>query len=639
MRTALALIVMPFSRSRSIWSSTCSVSWRCDSVPVSSSRRSARVDFPWSMWAMMQKFRMRACSINPCSPTRAPRPGRLSRHCNSESQSRRVLLAHPSAASVQSRRMQERSTASAAERAPTRQATGVLPRPLGLVALVGVILAAGALAGGTDPSRGAPPADEPALVLAADFGDGTLQGLRRDPAGFLVLDDALLPVEQRPRAYAEHAAYGVYTSPAVELANPMARVEATLDADLPAGAEAVLEVRGRTLAGRWTPWTEVEPGGAAAALDAPATALAYRLTLLADDVGDAGPRVRGASFTLHPESWHLLGAHRGQDERSAGAPAAVAGSAPAADITSANPPTMRVWATREGLVGARTANGHLIAPEDRFVALPSRRVLNALDATDYTVTIHYKGRSATAPVWDLGPWNIRDNYWDPARELFADLPRWVPQAQAAFFGNHNQGRDQYGRFITLPTALDIADGTFWDDLGMTVNDWVEVTFNWLDAPSPPWPPPVTVVPKATPTPQPKPKASSYNSPPGGATRLYLPVVMRNFEGWSSRILVQNPNPAPVTGTIELDNRDGSTQATLAFSLPAHGSATYAPAAFDALPERFSGAGIVTATAPVAVLVNQDRPDMDRMTYPAQGVGASTLYAPLIVKDQDRKSVV
>src|SRR6266545_4394635 len=49
---------MPRSRSRSIVSSTCSRIKRLSSVPVSSISRSARVDFPWSMWATMQKLRM-----------------------------------------------------------------------------------------------------------------------------------------------------------------------------------------------------------------------------------------------------------------------------------------------------------------------------------------------------------------------------------------------------------------------------------------------------------------------------------------------------------------------------------------------------------------------------------------------------
>ena len=58
MRTARALMVMPFSRSRSIESSSCSDILRGSTVAVASSRRSESVDLPWSMWAMMQKLRI-----------------------------------------------------------------------------------------------------------------------------------------------------------------------------------------------------------------------------------------------------------------------------------------------------------------------------------------------------------------------------------------------------------------------------------------------------------------------------------------------------------------------------------------------------------------------------------------------------
>ena len=58
MRTALSLIVIPRSRSRSSVSRTCAFISRFWSMPVASIRRSARVDFPWSMCATMQKLRM-----------------------------------------------------------------------------------------------------------------------------------------------------------------------------------------------------------------------------------------------------------------------------------------------------------------------------------------------------------------------------------------------------------------------------------------------------------------------------------------------------------------------------------------------------------------------------------------------------
>src|SRR4051812_10834091 len=53
-----ALIVMPRSRSRSIESSTCSAISRSASPPHIWMKRSASVDLPWSMCAMMEKLRI-----------------------------------------------------------------------------------------------------------------------------------------------------------------------------------------------------------------------------------------------------------------------------------------------------------------------------------------------------------------------------------------------------------------------------------------------------------------------------------------------------------------------------------------------------------------------------------------------------
>src|SRR5215469_7096821 len=51
-------MVMPRSRSSSMLSSTWLVISRSLSAPVAWISRSARVDFPWSIWAMIAKFRM-----------------------------------------------------------------------------------------------------------------------------------------------------------------------------------------------------------------------------------------------------------------------------------------------------------------------------------------------------------------------------------------------------------------------------------------------------------------------------------------------------------------------------------------------------------------------------------------------------
>src|ERR1700687_1032746 len=51
-------MVMPRSRSMSIESRIWSRKSRSSTAPQRWISRSARVDLPWSMWAMMQKFRM-----------------------------------------------------------------------------------------------------------------------------------------------------------------------------------------------------------------------------------------------------------------------------------------------------------------------------------------------------------------------------------------------------------------------------------------------------------------------------------------------------------------------------------------------------------------------------------------------------
>ena len=53
-RDALALMVMPRSRSMSMESSTCSSISRALRPPQCWINRSASVDFPWSIWAIME---------------------------------------------------------------------------------------------------------------------------------------------------------------------------------------------------------------------------------------------------------------------------------------------------------------------------------------------------------------------------------------------------------------------------------------------------------------------------------------------------------------------------------------------------------------------------------------------------------
>ncbi|HVQ94422.1 MAG TPA: peptidoglycan-binding protein [Mycobacteriales bacterium] len=242
------------------------------------------------------------------------------------------------------------------------------------------------------------------------------------------------------------------------LAAPTSSVRAELAANVPAGGSVQVEVRGQQATGGWTEWREAV-GTAPAQLPAPATAVQVRLTLQAAPNG-ASPTVTALALTAQP----------------------------AAATTLAVPPvitaavTAHVFATREGLVGGTTANGHVIRSRDHFVALPSRRGLAPNGSTSFSVRVCNpgNGRCETAPVWDVGPWNTTDDYWNPSsqRQRWQDLPQGRPEAQAAFQSGYNGGKDEFGRTVANPAGIDLADGTFWDGLGMTNNGFVDVTYLW-----------------------------------------------------------------------------------------------------------------------------------------------------------------
>jgi hypothetical protein len=216
----------------------------------------------------------------------------------------------------------------------------------------------------------------------------------------------------------------------------------------PAPVGVTVEVRGRQADGEWGEWRE------------------------------AGTALPGATLTVQVRV--IL----------SGADATVAGLALTATLSgspgvnAATPGlTYRVFATREGLVGGTTANGHVITARDHFVALPSRRGLAARNAGDYTVKVCTTSgtlRCEYAPVWDVGPWNTTDDYWNPpaTRQSWKDLPQGRPEAQAAYQNNYNGGKDQFGRTVANPAGIDLADGTFWDGLRLTDNAWVNVSFLW-----------------------------------------------------------------------------------------------------------------------------------------------------------------
>jgi hypothetical protein len=335
-----------------------------------------------------------------------------------------------------------------------------------------------AMAGGTLAPANA--SAGPVRVPSATIATGQYEHVLVAADGSLRLQANAPPA---PTVYGAFTHFGFAISPAYQFSVPFRTIQIAYDASIPPDSAVRIDLRASADGQRWTAWEVGLPDGASVALGVRARFAQYRATLLANQRGS--PVVRAVRFTplKEPATYSAM-----EDP-----PPPVA-------------PTFRVHATRMGMVGGRTANGHRIGVRDRFVSLPSWRSLSSKGGSEYMVRITYNGRSAVAPVYDVGPWNVHDNYWDEQRERFADLPRGWPEDHAAFFDGYNDGWAEKGK-VSFPTAIDVGDGVWWDDLGIRGDRaLVDVTFLWLGsdplAPPPPEPAPPPS-PEATPPPPPE----------------------------------------------------------------------------------------------------------------------------------------
>jgi hypothetical protein len=251
-----------------------------------------------------------------------------------------------------------------------------------------------------------------------------------------------------PAAQAGATGYGMALLAPHPLSTPVNQIRATVTDTLPRGARVSVDVRGQRADGSWTEWTpSTEP------LRESTSVLQLRLTMW-DNTSGQSPEVRA----IHVSA---------SDHKSS----TVAGPyAPAQE-------SYQVYATREGLVGGTTANGHVIVDNDHFVALPSGSALSGEGSDDYSVQVCGPSACETAPVWDIGPWNIYDDYWDANRAEFTDLDQGTPEAQAAYDDGYNGGVDDMGGTPSNPAGIDLADGTFYD-VGLNDNGYVTVTYLW-----------------------------------------------------------------------------------------------------------------------------------------------------------------
>jgi hypothetical protein len=104
------------------------------------------------------------------------------------------------------------------------------------------------------------------------------------------------------------------------------------------------------------------------------------------------------------------------------------------------------------------------------VALPHKRI-KFDGGHGVRITAVGKGTRTRAPVKEVGPWNVRDNYWRARRDrdMWSDLPRCLPEAEAAFYDNYNRGEDQFGREVRNPSGFDMTPA-----VARSLNVWKKI---------------------------------------------------------------------------------------------------------------------------------------------------------------------
>lgn len=116
----------------------------------------------------------------------------------------------------------------------------------------------------------------------------------------------------------------------------------------------------------------------------------------------------------------------------------------------------------------------------RFEAALPHRGLKFGDRPE--VPIKRGKRSIRPRVKEVGPWNTYDNYWRSGndRDMWRNLARCKPEAQAAYYNDYNNGKDEFGRKVLNPAGVDLTPAAA-RRLGLDryQNAWVAVRFPWV----------------------------------------------------------------------------------------------------------------------------------------------------------------
>jgi hypothetical protein len=126
-------------------------------------------------------------------------------------------------------------------------------------------------------------------------------------------------------------------------------------------------------------------------------------------------------------------------------------------------------------------------------------------------------------------------------------------------------------------------------------------------------------------------AGSYVGTGTPSETLFLPLIMKDANGWSTSFTVLNTSRTSSSLTVSLFDEQGRTAHTFPTSLPGQGATTFDPAQIAGIPTGFVGGAVISSTTPIAGVVNEDRAGRDRLTYEGFNSGTRTIQIPLLMR--------
>lgn len=118
---------------------------------------------------------------------------------------------------------------------------------------------------------------------------------------------------------------------------------------------------------------------------------------------------------------------------------------------------------------------------------------------------------------------------------------------------------------------------------------------------------------------------SYNPFASGSTTAYAPVIMDNYYGYNTSLVIQNMGSSSANVTIEYS--DGTTKNTTI--APGAADSRYTPG--EGLSTSLVGAKVSSTGQPIVLLVNESTDKNRAASYTGFAEGSTTVQAPIVMR--------